>query len=263
MSFYSSFNNVWEEEGTPRTNYDSVQGVLNANVVLRTLYAQRYEVFSDIVDNRRPWPHLPGAVRPPIAFSGSISQIGCNTTVNSEFHTYEHSLLTIQYSNAPRTGLIQEEIRPASSFLKLDHEALYWPDEDSVTASEAPGFYSTSFVIIRTINDLIPPIDNHYLDLIGTVNEKVFVLTTLNRSFAAETVLYSDPSITFQFRADGSERVKVVQRLIVRQGTEAKPATWNKYWRTKSQTFDEITRLVGGDVVKSYPPFDWDTSGIF
>ncbi len=269
MGFYSKLPNVSEEEGSPREEFDSVQGVLTASVRLRTPWSQRLDVASDILDNRRKWPDGRGKT-PPVAFAIGIAPEGCVAVLTNEKIVYNHAILTVRYSNSPLTGLIREEVRPNSEFIKLSEQGIYWnsaandledpPAEgDKVSTAEAPGFYRTGYVIIRTLNEIPLPLDKDFFLFIGTVNKDVFVLPVIQGIAAPETLLYSDPTIDIQYKADGTKTAKVVQRLIFRLGG------WNRYWRTVDDNYTQMVKTKAGvvTVVRSYPTSDWAKTKIF
>jgi len=275
MGFYSKLVNVWEEEGSPREEFDSVQGTTSASVRLRTPWSQRNNVVEDILDNRRKWPDSRLLARPPRAFAISVVPEGCEETLTGEKIVYAHAILTVKYSNSPFTGLVREEVRPNSEFLKLSEQHVYWngtvppadPEDppgpatlgDKVSIAEAPGFYRTGWVLIRTLSEIPVPIDDDYLDFIGTVNKDIFILPVIRWGAAPETLLYSDPSIDIQSKANGGKIAKVVQRLVYR------PGTWNKYWRTVDNRYVEMVTDKGGTLaaVKNYPLADWTKTRIF
>jgi hypothetical protein len=93
-------------------------------------------------------------------------------------------------------------------------------------------------------------IQSWMLDLVGCCNVAAVKSPTLNRTFAAETVLYNPPTMSRDVTL-GDRTWKLTWKCSVRrQG-------WNKFPRVVGGVVQFVDMYKGTDVVKPYTPGDF------
>jgi hypothetical protein len=231
---------------------------ITASVELQLPWANRHALVFDLIGNAREWPHGSFTAKPR-AVSAVISPFSAfyTTDGDEELMTYEDAFVTVNYSSAQGEDLLAESLEPTAEFFPLDHKRFRWSavDGDPLAENEAPGKLIRGLNIVRTFFK-VAALSTDLLDLVGTVNDGALVTPLLGLTFAAETLLYTPPNLSRTIKTDGTGFA-----WNVTMKHNYKPQTWNKFWRSKTEAWEEIVDYETGAVYKNYPPEDH--SGIF
>lgn len=262
--------NVWSEAAalsqiaySDKESLDTVAGTMQGSVRLMCAWADRYTILNDILGNSKVWP-LNGA---STAVASKASAIGVPstqyTTVDGAI-AYEQAFLDIQYSNFdPEIASGAEDslavpglkyvdsIEPTVEFLTLDFNKFRWNGGDRLEEKEAPARQLRGLALARTIYGLTA-IPNDLLSLPGKVNQNGYVSTPLGLTFAIGTLLFTPPSISINVKTDGTKERTATLKLLY------KAETWNKFWRAKTQSYENMQIFDGGAWVnyENYPTAD-------
>lgn len=258
MATYSVVeSNCCEMHATRRESFDGVSAT--GIVQLKVPWASRYAVMMEIVGGKAAWPH-PGIY----AFGSSA---GCRPLeaageTAGQSLEYEYALIDFTYKS-PGSGkddpddpvnLVSESLEPTVEFLTLDHKRFIWKsDLMPLLEKEAPGRQIKGMNLVRTFYNVEPPIPISILNLAGSVNDATVNSTILGLSFPAETLLFNQPSLSRTIKTDGSGLAFNITTKFT-----YKKEGWNKFWRQKTQIYDEIYDLDDqANVYKNYPPEDY------
>lgn len=225
-----------------------------AQVTLQTPWAKRYDLVFDILSNQRKWPGGSHSLKPRAA-NALIQPLASSATTDGQGMVYQDALVTVYYmvpNDAEGTNLIAEEIEPATEFIVVDHKRLRWgaANGDPILEREAPGRISRSVRFKRTYYQR-PTVHLDYLSLPGTCNQASVTSLLTGLTFAAETMMYEDPAISRTIKTDGSGLAFTLMTSFI-----FRPGGWNKYWRQKTNTFEEQFDYQGGRYT-NYPPASW------
>ena len=225
---------------------------VTCSVKLRVPFANRWSLVSDILSNRRAWPHLSGWANPPRAKSASIEPMLGATTTSGQALAYEDSFVLVTYSTKVQ-DLVAEELEPISDFRVLDFKRFRWGAAagDPLLEAEAPGKLHRSFALSRTLFKVNPPVPAVIRDGVGGVNDALYSSTLLGIDFDEETLLFNPPRISRTIKSDGTVAYTLAMKWLYRE------EGWNKYWRAKTDTYEEIWDVEGAAPHKSYPPTDF------
>lgn len=243
-TFYSTVS-CDEEEGS-RSETMSLDG-FTASVTLRVPFNNKYLLVQDLLINKRKWPWLPASAAPQ-ARTASIVPFGIdpdNIVPANGNLVYTDALVTVNYSHEEK-DLISEEIEPTVDFTRLDHRNFRWSGGDPVLEPEAPGRQIRGLNFVRTYY-YVSAIPVEVLTRIGQVNDANVVATTLGITFLPETLLYEPGPITRTVDTLGTDFYTVQTRFSVH------PVSWNKFWRSESQTYEDMVHIATGSVYKNYP----------
>lgn len=240
-----------EEHGTATENYDEETGLLSAEVTLRCDYGDRHSLCADICGNRRPWPKggfglVPRAAKASIRMDQSAYDV-----IGQTLRSY-HALVTVYYSTK-NEDIVTESLEPTTEFITLDHRMFRWNSGsgDPLSEEEAPGRLVRYINFVRTEMYVQPPLDPNLLALMGTVNNATITSELLfGLSFAAQTLLFSPPTINRKISALGAQQYDMVKKWTYN------PAGWNKYRRTKTGNYEQIYIANSSTVYNSYEPMD-------
>lgn len=171
---------------------------------------------------------------------------------------YEKAILTVDYSipKFDEETLIEESIEPASEFLTLPVNNLYWGYGENKVAlgeTEAPGLLIQMYDWIYTIKAMRNPPD-WIGELEGCVNSKQVKSDTLNRTFAPETLLVGKPNLSRTITTAGEKAWTVTFRFTYRR------IPWNLFPRVdiagpNGIPFEPITN--GVQAIKIFTPADF------
>jgi len=219
--------------------------------------AHRYAPFKEIGDDAIA---LDVAIAP---FAGSVPD---PTSVKDA--EYRYAYLTVKYGipdyDLPTEGqtYVTESLEPASEFLTLPHEKLFWqinPTKVPLESTEAPAKIIRMLAWVYTLNDL-SSLPNEVYDLPGCVNKNDVYSWSLKRWFAWETLLCSDPSL----RREGTSKWSATFRFLYRNaGTFANPLGWNVFPRPseandQGQIAYSPVKTEDGDDVLIYTPTNFE-----
>lgn len=263
---------AWEDDGSPTEMW--TENGLTATVHLRCVWANRYTVMGDILNNIRGYPNLLSTEGSPISWAatGSITPVARNTAVASDEQSvkYEQALLEIQYQPTEnnRTGagtpedpyvysLFSESLEPTAEFLTVNPEGLFWENDGLIPLKheEAPGMLIPSFDYMQTRYRL-STIPSEVLTLIGHCNDAEIKSELLGLDFPAETLLFQPPTMSRQIDSNGDGLWTLHTRY------QYKASTWNKYWRSNRASAGPIYKKKEGtvddyDEYKAYPLGDF------
>lgn len=252
MATYSSVTCA-EVEGSVRDNI-TLEG-FEASVELRCAYADRYLLASDLLLNGRLWPHAHASVAPVVTSVSIRSEgfpDGVTPIVSDQSLIYADSVLSVKYSHTVK-NLIQEEIVPKVDFQRLDHRMFKWDTSgDPLLEAEAPGKQINTIDIVRTYF-LVSAIPTGVFTLLGHTNNLALTTTTLGLTFQPEQLRFNEPSISTTVSTDGTDF------YTLKLPFSAHPVSWNKFWRAKTSTWEEMSLIDGGGIYKNFPPADFSS----
>lgn len=164
--------------------------------------------------------------------------------------TYTHAWLTVTYENRtydqPETGIVYvtEAIEPASEFLTLPYEKVYWSDDVVINAGESPSKLMRMSDWVYTIH-YAASIPSWVWTHPGTVNNATVYSRQFDRNFPAETLLCGNPSMAREITSEGTTAWTLTIRFTY------KAEGWNKFPRTDKTTnkvlkFENIYKATGG-----------------
>ena len=255
MKWAPSFGDdeVCEVPGT-REEVDTDEG-MTCTVQLQCAYGIRRDVMADIIGGRVYWPLLTGLTKPPFAVSGSAKGFEQKTTSTGQTLDYEMATLTINYESKGKDpeDLISESLEPTCEFITLSPAGFSWTDVngDPLSEEEAPGKQFRGLNLNRTIYKWEPPLPAGLLTNAGKVNDTLYTSSLLGLSFPAETLLFIPPTMDRTITSDGEDAFNVSLKFAY------KPDGWNKFWRTKTQSFEAIYSHELAAEYKNYPLGDF------
>ena len=285
--FYSTQDNVWEVEGSPRESFDKDTGIVECRVRLRTPWNNRHAIKTDLFTDStalgvgRPWPyHVDQSVlnpglgfeihqQPPRVVTVDTENEGCVSVGGSgiednQYHTYDQAILDVRYSNEYAINAILETFQPTAEFIKFDYTQYKWIDDDfPLGEGEAPGKLVKGATFTITTQRMDPnDLGLEFTDRVGSCNAGTFTLSSGlwgNIVFQPEELLYAQPvteAVISDVTGATSHYLKVTSRLVF------KPGGWNKYWRPKLEDYDQFYKIgdAGKDPVINYPVADWRTN---
>lgn len=249
MSFYSIVDCA-EEHGSQRNNAALDSGT-DCGVTLRCAWASRYDLIDDLISNRREWPHGSFS-EPPQAYSCSCVPVpGAYLTVGQTIE-YEQALVTVNYSSQIK-DLISESLEPTVEAQILDYKRFRWgaQDGDPLLEAEAPGRLVRGLTIARTLYEVPGPLPDILFDGPGFTNDVTYTSALLGKAFAAETLLFTPPTMNRVIKSSGTSAWTVALKFMY------KKETWNKFWRAASGEYEEIFDIESGTAYKNNPPTDF------
>jgi len=143
---------------------------------------------------------------------------------------YKVARLSVRYANLDyeetEEVYVTESLEPASEFLTLSHEGLYWDSgqEYALESTEAPAMIVRMIDWVYTVHHKTS-IPNWVWTHPGTINSSSTYSKTLNESFGAETLLCGNPSLSREITSSGETAWTITVRLTYRK------ETWNKFPR--------------------------------
>lgn len=244
MAIYSPVITCYEEFATPSESYN-LEG-MEMTVGLRCAWNDRHLLVQDLLTNGRDWPHG-GFGNPPQASSATIVPWESAGSVSGQSIVYDHALVTVGYNHIS-VDLASEELEPTAEFITLDHRRFRWGSGsgDPLSQAESPGKLRRGLTMARTLYRVQSPLSPQLLTAIGGVNNAPYTSTLLGFTFATQTLLFTPPRLSLSIRTDGSDGYTVSMKFMY------KPETWNSYWRSKSQSYEDI-HIVGGGKYLNHP----------
>ena len=136
------------------------------------------------------------------------------------------------------TVYVSESLEPAAEFLTLGEKDLWWDNTqtESVTTSEVPGMIIRMIDWVYTIH-FSAGIPDWVWTHPGTINNANVYSRELDKTFAAETLLCGNPSLSREVTFNGATAWTITARFTYR------PETWNKFPHTDTTgalAFDTI-----------------------
>jgi hypothetical protein len=166
---------------------------------------------------------------------------------------YLDALVTVAYSTEEE-DLLSESLEPTAEFITLDYKRFRWSgaDGDPLLEGEAPGKLVRNLNLVRNIMKIVD-IPVATLDLPGSVNHEDYVSALLGLTFPAETLLFQPPAMSRTITTAGAKAWNLNLKFSY------KPWGWNKYWRSKTETYERIyiVGMSGADPYNMYPLNDF------
>jgi hypothetical protein len=240
-------------EKTVTENFDTEAG-FNASVTLLCNWANRDNVVVDLLGNARKYPRFTDSQAR--AKSVSIIPFGGFGINDGSLVVPDHAQLTIGYGLfAEESGeeIISESIEPSAEFLTQPYKDFRWGSAggDELQPEEAPGKLIIGFDYVQTRYNL-SALPTTVLQP-GMVNNGIATATLLGLIFPIETLLYVNSLPQRTITTAGSAKWTMTSRFSYRQNT------WNKFWRAKSQAWEEMYTYPAGVLYKNYPLGDFST----
>jgi len=249
-----------EQPGSP-----SNQANLNGDTTTRILlcdWADRFTLMRELIgppgellEDYTPQENSPDIIALTASSSPHPGKID-GTGVGSRIAVYDKAIVTVNYGVAPYRETEDQQLYSESwegiiEFITLDHRAYRWGNGatgDALAPDEAPGMQVRSGEYVLTRYGLVTIPNTAGLE--GRVNNAVFSSKSLGRDFAAETLLFTPPTLDRSMSIIGTDGWTVVQRLAYRENG------WNKFYRSTSGAYESIY-VKGGAVIKPYPTADF------
>lgn len=121
---------------------------------------------------------------------------------------------------------VSESLEPSAEFITMPGRKLWWDQAKTkpVSDDEAPGLLVKMQEWTRTRHRVIRP-HSSITDLMGCCNDAPITSEKYGLTFAAETLLYTQPNFVEVVMPDGTKCQDLVMRFMYR------PAGWNRFWR--------------------------------
>lgn len=250
MANFSDVISCAEEAGSVQESYDDERGTLKASVTLRCAWGDRHLLVADVCGNRKAWPKGSASVAPLAATAAIVPVLTPGSpSVSGQEVEYGEALVTINYTTEI-VDVVSESIEPYAEFITLDHKWFRWGSANgaALREEEAPGKLVRGINFVRTeLNKttLAPEL----ISLIGSVNSSAVVGSIVSFTYAAGTLLYAPPSISYKKDSGGATKFDITKKFTYNANG------WNKFFRSSSASWQAIY-LAGGGVYNSYPEVD-------
>lgn len=254
LTYSSAVATACEEHNTNKATLTDANN--EATVVLRVPWASRFDLCVDLLGlsdgSPKSHPSMPGLW----AVNCGIADDGSKGSPNGQGIDYDFALVTVKYSdNYPTKDktedgqIYSDNIEPAIEFITLDHSKFKWQDSDGDTLkeAEAPGRQLFSCTFSRTLYR-VTSLPAGILSYCGKVHNASF--TAHGLTFDSETLLFMPATFANSVTTGGSKGYDVTCKWAF------KPEGWNKFWRAKSQAYEEIWDTASNQVYKNYPAVD-------
>lgn len=243
----------YEERGTVSEDA-SIEGH-TASVTLRTPFAKRYDLVTDLLLYGRPWPYAPVPAYAPFAQTCAIKPALGKQTQAGQGSLYQDALVTVNYGQKAHEvdnagqKIYSEEIEPTVEFQTLDHKQFRWGTAggDMLLPAEAPGRLIRGFNYVKTFFAVRNPPAVPLLALMGHVNNAQIASELLPFVFEPETLLYAPPHMSRSFSIGGNVAWTVKVKFTF------KAEGWNKFWRAESGAYEDLIVYKTDTVYKNYP----------
>jgi hypothetical protein len=203
------------------------------------------------------YPHFPRAQVTGLVVEPLDTRIGASAG-DTRVAAYQHAKLTVRYGtqsydvspqDEPVQPYVTEALEPTGEFITLSARELYWSNEPgsggvALADDEAPGKLVRGLDWIYTRHSAVSVPDEAFT-LIGSVNSAAVTSRALGYVFAAQTLLYNPPHIRRVVTSEGRLAWELAYRFTYR------PATWNRFWRTATASFEEL--YDEGGLYRVYP----------
>lgn len=250
MASYSSVACA-EVHGTQQENWGT--DGFSASVVLQCAWNLRHALMADLLAYARAWPHG-SFTDPPRARTCSCVPDGAAFSEDGQAVNYTYdALVTVNYStSSPETKddqLVSESLEPNAEFLRLDFRRFRWGSQtgDPILEDEAPGKLLKSLNLVRTHYQVAGPLPTALLSLIGSTNNAAYTSTLVDLTFEQDTLLYNPPSLSRTITTGGAKA------WTIRMKFSHKPQGWNKFWRSKTQSYESIYEVGSASAYENYP----------
>lgn len=181
----------------------------------------------------------------------------------AEYHkaliTARYEIPTFEINEDPSVPYISESIEPASEFMTLNNEGLYWDagQVNPIGSSEAPSMIIRMFDWVYTLHRCAA-IPSELVTLIGCTNLYPIYSRVLNMWFAPGTLLLGNPTMQREHTSLGTSMWTITIRLTARE------MGWNNFpWPSEVDAFGNVWwgPIYDGVGVRLYPYTPVDLSG--
>lgn len=219
----------------------SVLDAPEARVTLQCDYQDRYNLVSDLLFNRRPWPYY-SATFAPLATTCSIVNIATKYTNDSsgQLIYYETSEVTVNYTSKFQ-DLYSEEIEPTSEYQQIDNKLFRWKSGGPLSEDTEVGFLRRGLILSKTFFDVLDPLPSSLIDYVGYVNSDT-VVNSMGFVFTPETLLFVPPHLSRTVRFDSTNAWQVGTKFIYKkpQPSDDPNPGWNTFWNPSTQKHERI-----------------------
>lgn len=191
-----------------------------------------------------------------------------------QFTAYEYAIIELTFTTDMNAVVVGEYMEPSAEFLTLPYEGFKWStiEGDDLTPDEAPGqlAISTDYVVnwkhLRE-NDMPPGVTT----AVGSVNSSAvnpktsYHSTLIDKTFAAETMLYAGPVINRTYNIVAQRpSYDVTMRWHIRENVETIGEGtlirgWNHFFRVQTGKYERIVHADTGVPFFVYPPQNHNT----
>lgn len=255
MTFYSNIACA-EKPDSVSVDFDRLTGDITATVDLMTGWNTRWALVSDLLNNYRAFPNYGAGA--PVALKCAVRPFGEMFTLGQCIY-YSDAIVTVTYG-PPKFGeigsydIVAESLEPSAEFRRLPFQNFRWSSKtgDPLVEEESPGKLEIKLTLVRQIFKVPTPLNVLTLSATGKVHSAEYFSPLLGLTFAAESLLYSEPSFERTIRNDGSDGVNYTQKWSI------KPTGWNKFWRAKTNSYEYMYQTTdsGSDPYKPYVPMN-------
>jgi hypothetical protein len=254
----SNFSAVmcYEVPETLSVDFDAVTGEVSASVDLSVPWSQRWALVGDLLNNSRPLPDYGNGA--PVALKAAVKSTGERIAFGQSF-VYSDATVSVSYGirKFEQVGpfdIVAESIEPQAEFRILPYNNFRWGSKtgDPLVEAEAPGKLEVKLMLVRQIFKVPTPLPLAALTAAGAVHNAEYASPLLGLTFPEETLLYLEPKFDRTLQNSGAAGVNYTQQWAI------KPTGWNKFFRAKTGTYEEIyqTTDAGTDPYKNYDPQD-------
>jgi hypothetical protein len=164
------------------------------------------------------------------------------------------AVVSVNY-NTTITDVAAESIEPNMEAIPLDFSYFNWGGVGGpkLLEGEAPPLILRSLNLVRTRYRL-STVSNDVIALVGYTNQAAYTSSLLGLTFPIDTLLYLPSPITRSLTTLSSTGYTVTLRFSY------KPQGWNKYWRAKTQAWENIYLSGSATPAYSYPQGDFLTN---
>jgi hypothetical protein len=257
-----------ELEGSPKESYGSkgfqatrhlMCSWADRHTLARQLKGGRHYIGQDLVTLKPAYyPWYPVAVVSAVEIEGSGQPEGA--VDESNYKRYEKAILTVTYSvqTYDEETIVEESVEPASEFLTIPANNLYWGYGDNKVAlkeAEAPGLLIQMFDWNYTLKE-VRSVPSWVKTLGGCVNNKTMRSDSLGMSFEPETLLAGKPKMERVVTTAGEKAWTISYSFTYRS------IGWNKFPRVDAAgpngiPFESITN--GSTAIKIFKSMDFSS----
>ena len=243
---------AWEEMGTREVGYTDENG-WTAGVTLNCAGSDVIGLIADLVGNRHAFPPMSAFTNPPVAIGASAVPLATQAAVLTGAYVYDYpyAKVKVTYGIDKGSDFITESFEPNVEFNILDYRRFNWTNNngDALLEAEAPGKQVYGMNLVRTIYK-IDSIPSLVIDGVGHVNVAAFTSAILGLTFPIETLLLLPGSATRTIKTTGDYTQNLTMKFAYKKDG------WNKYWRSKTSSYESIYEKASGSIYKSYPTID-------
>jgi hypothetical protein len=270
-----------EMHGSPISEQQTLMGGFTATRKWKCAWGSRFALMNELLT----WPGAAyDSVSQPQALAREATAVSFPGEQQGSGKTgaYEFAIVTATFrtptpgtpQSDPGPGgdnfVISEAIAPTAEFMTVDPTGLRWKTMNrALENGEAPGRMEVGFIYVFTRYNWVatPQQLIDALSLVGCTNAEAIDATLLGIIFPPESLLFLEPSLQTETRADGVRTTTATFRFAYKGITEAQPGVppvggWNQFWCKKLDSphggkgwYDKIIYKTGQEETdyKNYP----------